>query len=293
MSSLDRDQYDRSSLTFSECLEQIRNSLSLKRLSLWVGAGISRDAPSALPLANELKPFLLAAICESGTLRNFHEERLLSGKDIEVALKEYPLEAFIENLSESHNLLNMVSEIFRGGSPNKHHRLLARLARDGFVRQILTTNFDLLIERALEQLGCSKGKDYDVYFTEDDFLKGAPQCRITISKIHGSAHDPESMRITLREVSSQRLAPGRVDALKRFLCQEEGDVLIIGYSASDDFDINPALSAMKPVKRIFLVRHSPGMQSIGPLPSPFDNFDGVTVSCATGQILENLEELAE
>jgi hypothetical protein len=279
-------------LEFSDCLREISNSAASKRLAIWVGAGISHDPPSALPLANELKSFLLSEICQGGSLRDFHEQRLLNGKDIGETLRTYPLEAFIESLSKNHDILNMMAEVFRSGSPNKNHFLLARLAIEGRVCEILTTNFDLLIERALEQLGCMKGKDFQVYVTETEFLQHDLQCHIALSKIHGSAHDTESMRITLSQVSSQMLAPGRIEALKRFLCKEEGDVLVIGYSASDDFDINPALSAMKPTKRIFLVRHSPGVQSIGPLTSPFDNFSGFTVSCATGQILDHLEKLS-
>jgi hypothetical protein len=279
-------------LEFLDCLQEISNSASSRQLSLWVGAGISRDPPSALPLANELKSFLLSEICQDGTLGDFHQQRLLNGKDIGETLGKYPLEAFIESLSTSHDVLSMMSAVFSSGSPNKNHFLLARLAKGGLVSEILTTNFDLLIERALEQLGCAKGKDFEVHITEADFLQRSFHCRIALSKIHGSAHDKESMRITLSQVSSQRLATGRIEALKRFLCQGEGDVLVMGYSASDDFDINPALSAMKPAKRIFLVRHSPGMQSIGPLPSPFDNFRGVTVSCATGRILANLGRLS-
>lgn len=265
--------------------------MSSRRLSLWVGAGISQESPSALPLANELKSFLLSEICQGGSLGDFHERRLLNEKDIGETLRRYPLEAFIESLSKSHDVLNMISDVFRGGFPNRNHLLLARLAKDDFVSQIVTTNFDLLIERALEQLGCTKGKDFDVYFTEADFLKSDSPCRVALLKIHGSAHNVESMRITLSQVSSHRLAPGLIEALKRFLCQESGGILVIGYNASDDFDINPALSAMKPAKRLFLVRHSPGMQSVGSLPSPFESFDGFTISCATSQVLDNLRRL--
>lgn len=47
--------------------------------------------------------------------------------------------------------------------------MLARLVATGKVRTIVTTNFDQLIEKALEQQAKVAGRDYDVIYREEDF----------------------------------------------------------------------------------------------------------------------------
>jgi hypothetical protein len=240
-------------------------------------------------LANELKFNVLEQICDVGDLRGLYENRLQEGKDIGEKIRSYPLEAFLEGISENHDILGSIAEVFRHGSPNDNHITMARLLQKGYVREVLTTNFDLLIEKALGQIDESVGVNFKVYFTEDEFsgIEIHPPLP-AVFKIHGSASDEASMRVTLSQVASQSLSQGRAKVLEHFLASERGIVLVLGYSASDDFDINPVLSRINPKKRIFFVRHKPGTHDIAPLQRPFQNFQGVSMMCDTSEVIGNL-----
>jgi hypothetical protein len=253
---------------------------------------MSWDPPSALPLADELKFYVLEQICDVDDLRGLYQSRLQQGKDIGEKIRSYPLEAFLEGISENHDILASIAEAFRRGSPNINHITFARLLEKGLVREIVTTNFDLLIEKALEQIGWSAAADFNVYFTEEEFSKigmhlGLP----ALFKIHGSASEEGSMRITLSQVASHMLSQGRANVLEHFLGSEKGDALVLGYSASDDFDINPALSIIDPKKRIIFVSHTPGAHEVGELQQPFRNFRGYRMSCDTSEVIERLRRL--
>jgi hypothetical protein len=279
-------------LDFSTCLQEIADSVRLGQLSLWAGSGISHEPPSALPLANEMKFYVLEQICDVGDLRGLYESRLQEGKDIGEKVRSYPLEAFLEGISENHDILGSIAEVFRHGSPNSNHITIARLLQKGLVREVLTTNFDLLIERALEQIGWSIGVDFSVYHTEDEFSRiDARPSLPAIFKIHGSASNERSMRVTLSQVASQRLSQVRAKVLEHFVASERGIVLVLGYSASDDFDINPALSTIDPKKSIIFVSHAPGEHDVGELPQHFRKFRGCRMICDTNEVTECLRRV--
>jgi NAD-dependent SIR2 family protein deacetylase len=59
-------------------------------------------------------------------------------------------------------------DVFDLGKPNTNHVLLAKLARAKYLKTICTTNFDQLIEKALQSERLVKGKDFQVFYKEDD-----------------------------------------------------------------------------------------------------------------------------
>lgn len=128
-----------------ECLEAIVESIRKKKMSIWVGAGIS--LPS-LPLGNELKFCILEEVCAHPSLRKYGD-RLQRGQDIARDVEKLPLEWIIQITSTlDSSILACVANVFRGGSSNKNHFLIAQLIAQGFVSQVMTTNFDLLIDRS-------------------------------------------------------------------------------------------------------------------------------------------------
>src|SRR5580658_1280327 len=71
--------------------------------------------------------------------------------------------------------------------PTKAHRAIARLVRDGYIRVVITTNFDRLLEIALSD----EGIEPDVVSTSDD-IKGAPSPLLSkcfLLKVNGDYHD--------------------------------------------------------------------------------------------------------
>jgi hypothetical protein len=276
-------------LDYSYVVEEIIEGFRLRKLSLWVGSGISRDPPAALPLANELKSYVLRQVCDTKDLREVYENRLMDEKDIGTKIRSYPLEAFIERISETHSILDSIAKLFRLGDPNDNHNTIAALVKKGLLRDILTTNFDILLEKALERIGWAVGTDFQVLFNDSEFFEIGDQNPLpTILKIHGSAINVESMRITLSQVAGKALALGKVKALQQFLTAEEGGVLVLGYSASDEFDINPILSTIHSKKKIYFLAHGPGKHEIGELPRPFGNCDGQSLICHTGEVIQHI-----
>ena len=110
--------------------------------------------------------------------------------------------------------------------------------------------------------------------------------RPTLFKIHGTADDPSSVRITLNNVASRTLSESRAEVLERFLAS--GDVLILGYSARDDFDINPILSKIQPKGKIFYIRHVKNGASLTSMPKAFSGFTGSSIRFDTAKAVDYL-----
>ena len=202
-------------MDFSECLERLVETARSKQLSVWAGAGISWKTPACRPLARELKLYILESICSHPALSGFFKNRLQQDSNIYDMIASYPLEAFIEQIERHLNIVSDIAKVFRGGSPNKYHLFIAKMMKERFVREVLTTNFDLLIERALESNGWHAGVNYRVYSTESRFARlGSARCVPSVFKIHGTADNEKSMRITLSQVASRGLSESRAIALR-------------------------------------------------------------------------------
>lgn len=83
--------------------------------------------------------------------------------------------------------------------PTAAHRSIARLAADGFVRVIITTNFDRLMEQALEEAGV----DHDVVSTVDAIAGARPLLHTPclVIKLHGDYRDSR-IRNTVGELEA-------------------------------------------------------------------------------------------
>jgi len=266
--------------------EKYSDILGFKKgeFAVFCGAGISKN--SGLPLANELKRHIL-------------EKLPLVKEDIEeIMSSNLPFEAFMETLSENSDI-SKIFEIFENGRPNTNHILIARLARNGYLRTIFTTNFDLLIERALEKEGLKEGIDFERYYNEGHFSEidfDNLNDKIKIYKIHGSADNDDSVRTTLRAVASKTLSDKRMNVIKySFSRGRHKKVLILGYSCSDTFDITPQiLSIAGERKEIIFVEHSNEEKieiediKTKEYKNPFKKFLGKRIKCDTDKFIKDL-----
>jgi hypothetical protein len=117
-------------------------------------------------------------------------------------------------------------------APTAAHRAIAELVRRGYIRVIVTTNFDRLLETALKDVGIEP-----TVLASDDAVIGAvpithTQC--TIVKIHGDYLDTR-IRNTDAELASYSPALDKI--LDKIL--DEFGLIVCGWSATWD----PALSA--------------------------------------------------
>lgn len=118
--------------------------------------------------------------------------------------------------------------------PGRAHQAIAELVRRGSVKVILTTNFDRLIERAIEAVGISP----QVVSNEDTAKAMTPlqHSRCTMIKLHGDYTDLEQ-RNTVEELSSY---PNAINELLDRILDEYG-LIVCGWSAEWDHALVTAL----------------------------------------------------
>ena len=116
---------------------------------------------------------------------------------------------------------------FEQVEPAPTHELLAQLAERGLVRAFVTTNFDRLLERALQARGIEP-----VVVTSDADLASAPSrehADCYVLKTHGD-YLQETIRNTPAEVAE--LEPGMTAELQEVF--DRYGLVVLGYSGSDE-----------------------------------------------------------
>lgn len=126
-------------------------------------------------------------------------------------------------------------EIERGAKiPTKAHRAIAELVSKGYIKVIITTNFDRLMETALEDIGI-----IPVVLSTTDSIEGAPPLifnNCTIVKVNGDYLDTR-IRNTYSELANYE---GPIDLLLDRIFDDFG-LIICGWSAKWDIALKKAL----------------------------------------------------
>ena len=263
-----------------------------KALALFLGAGISKNPPSNLPLAGELRACILENLV---TDQEMDVEVLakMKGEPDEMGKVAYPFEYFIQTIDRgsgkrSKFLKHMIT-IYKAGYPNMCHVLVARLVKSGHVQEIMTTNFDTKLEQAMENESMTNGKDFKVFFSEKHFSEvDLERLEVpVVFKIHGSVVDEESLRATLDLISRQGLMERRARVLKHFFTNNP-NLMVMGYSASDEFDINPVILSTRSKSKLFWIRRPENSEAIRELRYPFKHFNGKVIECDLNVVAERL-----
>jgi tetratricopeptide (TPR) repeat protein len=268
-------------------LSDLKKSIKTKETVVFCGAGISFN--SGLPLANDLVWYVL-------------EKLGLSEEETETIINSnLPFEAFIETL-RGNSEVKIIYNIFDLGKPNTNHILLAKLAKAKYIKTICTTNFDLLIEKAFESEGLIRKKDFHVFYKEDDLDNiDWDDNKVRLIKIHGSVEDKENMSITLQQVSHSVPSAKRMSVIERIFSKgTHKNVLILGYSCSDIFDISPQIENMRENhKNVIFIDHSEKEQVIKDIKykkmkNPFKHFSGSKwVLYNTDKLVKELLDICE
>lgn len=205
----------------------------------FVGAGASAIPPSNLPTWNGFNNLLLESLCEQlgkysggrqptaeilSMLRARRDNTRFFSPDFQAQLIEDQLGADYFRVWQS----------LESTAVSPAHEALAELCVRGRLAAIVTTNFDRLIEFALQ----ARGQPYHVFHDVASFeALAAETCAgaIPVIKIHGSIEDPNSLVDTLR----QRVA-GRTAALQQVLDRllRAHVWLYLGFSGAD-FSYDP------------------------------------------------------
>jgi len=234
--------------------------LEKPRLVFLVGAGISLPPPSNLLGGAAFTKNLIDILSPDKDIR----KELYLWSDAENPDREREgeflrFEGVMQALTETCDPeLHVLDCLEAANTPNENHYTIARLLGLGHI--VFTVNLDSLIERACLKLAIP----FRTAVTDQDFQLEAPN---TIYKLHGSMrkyHDGVwidtrgSIKATLRSVGRGNtplgLDPAKKNILSRALA--ENDLLVLGYSGYDDFDICPLLCSIESEKKIAWINHS-------------------------------------
>jgi hypothetical protein len=239
----------------------LRFPVSDRRLAVIAGAGISLDSPSNLldgwtfmleVLRRAAPPDVPWKWVRAGLER---PNRGLS-RPGQFLRFELAMKALIDSGLDPE--LTVLECLAACTSPNRNHRLLAALARSGVV--ILTTNFDDLIERAYGDLPDAPPLRVAVF--DDEFPDvGAIANGPSLWKLHGSfRRGTEDARASMRATMASVLALSKSSRRHEFLASvlRTMDVLVVGYSGWDDFDIIPVITRTPSLQRLTWTTHEDG-----------------------------------
>jgi len=247
-------------------MEEIRHIkdylLHKNKITFLVGAGISMESPSYLPSARGFSQILLKFVTP---MEEFEKISSLEGLRYEMVVERVK-NGYDDNLWFM-DYLELIKKY------NLIHLFLAQLIKLG--KNVITTNFDYLIECALMDLldeneknlitPIITKKDFEKY-EDTDFLRG----KYPLFKIHGSKKNIITNEITIESLITTISSLGKdrgatetfsIEKYKKPLISEllKNTVLIVmGYSGSDAFDITPLLKTFSSLETLIWIDHSMG-----------------------------------
>jgi tetratricopeptide (TPR) repeat protein len=272
-------------MPFENYDKEVIKALKTKDAAVFCGAGISYN--SGLPIVSALLDYL------------FSKLELTTKEAEEIYNSDLPFESIMEMvLNESG--LEEIQNIFTAGNQNANHILLAKLAKRGFLKIIYTTNFDVLIEKALESEGLSSGSDFKVYSSESDFDSICwDDDSIKVIKIHGCATKKEDMALTMSLIASDKYSAMRKSLLHEIFGGGRcSNVIVLGYSCSD-LDLTPLIESFTGKKsNIFFIEHQssprlPASESVSAKAgrNPFRNYEGLRLFVDTNKLVKDIWEV--
>jgi len=205
--------------------------------TLLLGSGLSRAAqiPTGWEITLDLARRVAAieGVTEQGDWAAWHQERFGEAPDYSKLLDSLSVTPS-ERRAILHGYIEPAGEDFEteARQPTKAHHAIARLVRDGYIRVIVTTNFDRLLENALREAGVEP----TVIKSEDDLAGAVPlvHSRCFILKLHGDYLDTRILNI---DSELEAYGGALTDCLDRIF--DEHGLIICGWSG----DWDPALRA--------------------------------------------------
>lgn len=293
-------------------------NLKKGELCIFTGAGISYN--SGIPLVDTIKSYIIGKICAEKQeqelilklkipfeifmeilLNNYHPDDIeLSETDNgeneqDRAIKMAALA--LVKLAISGNTLQVHRKFFdlfgdSAYSPNVNHFFIARLLESGYAKFAVTTNFDVLIEKAYKEI---TKKDLQVYFPSTVKVKSYQfPC---LFKVHGGCQELDTIQTTIDKIASNDAKDQCRDIIDyAFNDGKHSKVLILGYSFSDVFDISPSIENIKKSKKsVININHISNTDSlttriskISESQSIFQGINGYQINYDTDEIVQTL-----
>ena len=208
-----------------------------EKVIFWVGSGVSYEKPTCFPLGNSLTELAL----EDGLGEDYElfiDNYKKVARILDLPLKECPrLETIFQiykDIDENFNT-NYLSKlkIFGEAEPNINHYLLANAINNGCF--VFTSNFDNCIEKAYKNLFDKELTKENIHHFHGTF-DNIDRIGISIDNIYKI--DSETEKVLIEILNKQYLH------------------IFMGYSLSDDLDINNYLSNNKSKSDAIFINHS-------------------------------------
>ena len=191
----------------------------------------------------------------------------------------------LEMLSRYASLKRKLLKIFKYGKPTVFHILMKHLVEKGLVTQLMTTNFDLLIEKA-------KIPNINIIFDESTFHR-LPHNSTNYIKVHGGINKVNTIKTVMGSIAQRHSISKRKRAIEFFFKEAKlKTIFILGYSCSDKIDLTPCIKSVKNSQtRIVFVQHTSENEirkSIMPEDNPFCAFENDYIECNTDYLINYL-----
>ena len=151
-------EIDRTKKEYTNHLSRLIGSLHNQRLVPFLCAGVSNNKPSCLPLSWHLKKPLIDNLIESMKVILHRRNSKLDIPLIRKRLEDKPLEYILEALREIYgNAVFQYLSMYLDTNPNYNvnHIAIALLAKYYKLKYVITLNFDVLFEHALQRFKVS------------------------------------------------------------------------------------------------------------------------------------------
>lgn len=218
------------------------------KLTFLVGAGCSVDSPSCLPAGRTMMEAIIDYTCAESEIEKI--------KKLEGLRFEQLVEIVRDQLDKKLRIIDYYGQCDK---PNLQHFFLAEMIKNGHF--VMTTNFDFLIENALQNSGASNEQivpvitreDFETFQDPDELFE---QGKKTIYKVHGSTknkitgEDTRNYLVATIQAFGSNKEGENVFQLESFKqpafinLTKDRSLVVMGYSGSDDFDIVPTLKVL-------------------------------------------------
>ena len=203
-----------------------------------LGSGVSRSA--GIPTGAEITELLIEKIA---TIEDEEPDDLWKWYDERFDQKpKYP--TLLDQLTETqHERRNLIDEFIEPTPeqreqgekmPTRAHKSIASLVSDEYISVIMTTNFDRLIEQALEEQGITP----QVLSTEEEIEGRRPTRHVdcTVIKLHG---DYKKANILNIPQELEEYSDAKNNLLDRIL--DDHGLIICGWSGAEDVALKNAI----------------------------------------------------
>lgn len=262
-------------------LHELFGYLKTGKLAFLVGAGISKNEPSCLPLWNELVLSIVQALVGKLEAHKFTEEHLQKLEHIEVLvqlLHEQLGEAAYETLR-----IALGSKVW-----NPIHLFLS-WAITQYNAKVLTTNVDVLIETSGQDVLTSWSNTCRTPIKPNELMEWLYARHGALFKLHGTIQNIDTIRVAVNDIFIG-LSSGIKQCLTKIL--KSHHLLVLGYRGADEFDINPVLFRHRPDVKLFWLFHQQPTESKREAPTLLLNrLQRLNANIATAETTEFVRQL--